>query len=289
LDEKKKKMFGDEDPEMKGKEVDDAGGEDVADELVSKDKAPPKDNPDMDDAGDEGGEGKKLPMMKKKSKKKMKSEWAKFYEGRKKMMGMDAPPHHDDEDDMGDEDAEDMDMGGDDMGDDDIGDDAGDEDLGKPHGKPIFGKKPAGGVNDDDMDDADMDGDEDMDGDDADMDMGDGDGDEDDMGDEDMPKLPAKPMFKKMFMKAEGKKSKKCDMMKKDAKENKNVNEDDAWLNSVNTMLNANPAPKWWDGITIGEEALLPQIDPNTGFAIPEEPKAGEVGFAPQTRFGAGS
>lgn len=64
------------------------------------------------------------------------------------------------------------------------------------------------------------------------------------------------------------KKKSKCKMKK----------EEEEWWNSIHNMLDVSTVTqKSWDGIT--EDLLIPEA--------PEEPKAGEVGYAPQTRIGS--
>lgn len=65
------------------------------------------------------------------------------------------------------------------------------------------------------------------------------------------------------------------------------INSDDAWLKSVRSMLGSYDPRN--DGLTdyTNEDALLPVIDINTGLVVKSnEPGPGEVGFAPQSRFG---
>ena len=91
-----------------------------------------------------------------------------------------------------------------------------------------------------------------------------------------------------------------CDCGKKGCKVCNPEVKKETFADSLANMLHdASPNHKNWDGIPRGEgwegkpyteDSLLPMIDPNTGMAIaPSEPKAGSVGFSPETRFGLGS
>lgn len=86
---------------------------------------------------------------------------------------------------------------------------------------------------------------------------------------------------------------KKCKKAMKKAMKKGMKKEDQEWWNSINNMLLANPdTDKCWDGFSrIKEDALLPPVDSNQGLAdmnpqIYGTPQPGEVGFAPQTKFG---
>lgn len=59
---------------------------------------------------------------------------------------------------------------------------------------------------------------------------------------------------------------------------------EDAWFQSIKSMITFQDPRN--DGLTdyTNEDALMPFIDPNTGFA--RKPVAGEVGFAPQGKIG---
>jgi len=75
---------------------------------------------------------------------------------------------------------------------------------------------------------------------------------------------------------------------KKKAKK-KMTAENQEFLKSVNSMLNAPAEPKSWDGISkLKEDALLPPNDPNNGLAD-QGPGPGEVGYSPDTRVGWGA
>jgi len=146
------------------------------------------------------------------------------------------------------------------------------------------------------------------------LDLGDEEGmsDEEGMGDEedmDMPPPPKKgkgkkPPFakgeimKKGMKKDDGKckgcnkmMSKcSCKTMKKGAKKQMTKEETD-WWNSVMGMIGPDPNQKNWDGISVREDALFPEIDPNAlALAqVPQgetQPKPGEPGFSPATRIG---
>lgn len=117
---------------------------------------------------------------------------------------------------------------------------------------------------------------EDVDVDDEDIDEDIDDDDEDD--DEDVEDIEGGElgMMKKKMKKA----------MKKNAKKGMKKEESE-WWNSVYSMLSANPSPKFSDGFTtVSEEYLLPpQDDPNQGLDA-NQPKPGELGFAPVGRIG---
>ena len=74
--------------------------------------------------------------------------------------------------------------------------------------------------------------------------------------------------------------------MKKNAKKGMKKEEAD-WWNSVYHMMSANPDQKFSDGFTtVSEESLLPpQHDPNEELDA-NQPKPGELGFAPVGRVG---
>lgn len=134
-------------------------------------------------------------------------------------------------------------------------------------------------VEDDELDDSDDDDDDE----DEELDDSDDDGDDipDDEEDKD-PDITKRPMLMKKKMKKGMKKAMKKSMKK----------EDRDWWNSVHNMVLSEPESKSWDGFSrIKEDALLPPVDSNKGLgdAEPEmnaNPGPGEVGYAPQTRFG---
>lgn len=98
----------------------------------------------------------------------------------------------------------------------------------------------------------------------------------DEEGDEEMNPLLAKMKKMKKNMKkkmcADDKKGKK---EKKDDKKHMTA-EDNAWFSSVKNML-AIPPETRNDGLGVTEDALLPYIDINTGFAIPRPTADGEM------------
>ena len=128
-------------------------------------------------------------------------------------------------------------------------------------------------------------------------------GDEDEDKDEDMDDEEedgANPLLMKMKkMKGKMKKKMSCEkkkddkpMKKKMAEEVQEIESND-WLNSVSNMIKQTDG-KNWDGISTNEDALLPRINPLTGEVMTDadvdaEPGPGEIGYAPQTRFGIGS
>lgn len=68
----------------------------------------------------------------------------------------------------------------------------------------------------------------------------------------------------------------------------KKMSEDAFFSQSLRNMFSQG-GTKFSDGISVSEDALLPLIDPITGYHIQADPLPGEVGYAPQTRFGVGS
>lgn len=68
------------------------------------------------------------------------------------------------------------------------------------------------------------------------------------------------------------------------------------FIQSIAKMMSGGDGQRNWDGISPkNEDALLPIIDPNTGYAIGNygdpapgegQPQPGEVGFAPQGKIG---
>ncbi|MFI5343967.1 MAG: hypothetical protein ACHQUC_07085 [Chlamydiales bacterium] len=194
---------------------------------------------------------------------------------KKKMLGdrLDVRRDDDDEDETGDGEMVEPTSIKDRLKDDD-GDDHGDE-----HGD-----------DDEDMDDMDHDHDED------DMDHDhDHDHDDDDMGKN---RLLSKVQMMKKKMKSKMKKKmcsgSKPKMKKKMAAEQAQeepVLEDD-FLKSLTNMMNGGEAVRYWDGMPKNEDALFPAVDPNASLEKSEpsqagsEPKAGEVGYAPQGRVG---
>jgi hypothetical protein len=72
-------------------------------------------------------------------------------------------------------------------------------------------------------------------------------------------------------------------MMKKAKK--KMTKEETDWWSSVMSMVGTDPNSKNWDGISVKEDALLPEIDPNA-LALANVPQPGEPGYAPQQRIG---
>lgn len=160
---------------------------------------------------------------------------------------------------MGDEDLEDSDDDADDMGGDD---DVDSDDAPK---KDIFKKKPKP-----DMDSSDDDGDDDGDGDD---DMG---GDDDDVKDT--------PMFMKKKMKGK----KKCGKNMKKGYGKAMKNEEAEFWASLQGQMGSDLNQRNWDGISVQEDALISPADVDPALdAAHAEPGPGEVGFAPQQRFGS--
>lgn len=79
----------------------------------------------------------------------------------------------------------------------------------------------------------------------------------------------AKEVMMQKKMKANAKECSKCKKMKCDCKKVKKEDVDQDFLSSIQSMMGV-PNTKFWDGFT----------------PIENEPSAGEVGFAPQTRIG---
>lgn len=159
---------------------------------------------------------------------------------------------------MGDEDVEDSDDDADDMG----GDDDGDSDDAPK--KDIFKKKPKP-----DMDSSDDDGDDD--------------GDDDDMGgdDDDVKDTP-------MFMKKKMKDKKKCGKNMKKGCGKAMKNEEAEFWASLQGQMGSDLNQRNWDGISVQEDALISPADVDPALdAAHAEPGPGEVGFAPQQRFGS--
>jgi len=104
---------------------------------------------------------------------------------------------------------------------------------------------------------------------------------------EDKEMSPAVMMMKKKMknkMASKCKEKKKCSKMKK-----KMTSEDATWWQSVHDMVGVPENNRHFDGVTYGEDSLLPVIDPNTGLTANSPPMPGDVGFSPETRFGLGS
>lgn len=107
-------------------------------------------------------------------------------------------------------------------------------------------------------DDDDSDDDEELDGEDN------GEGDPDEKAKEDGKTLEIPMMMKKKMKKKMSKKMKK------------------EHLESINAQISSDPQQKNWDGISKREDYLIPGQEEKI-------PGPGEVGYAPQTRFGIGS
>lgn len=111
--------------------------------------------------------------------------------------------------------------------------------------------------------------------------------------DEDMNNSPALMRMKKKMGKMKKKMS--ADTKKKPKSEATEQSEqDDAWWQSVHDMM-GKPKDRNFDGLNYvdgiqHEDSLLPHIDPNTGMIVnTDEPRPGEVGYAPNSRFGIGN
>lgn len=84
-------------------------------------------------------------------------------------------------------------------------------------------------------------------------------------------------------LKEKPKKKSKKDKDKDKVKFETLTQEDKDWWASVKNMLNSDPQPRNWDGISVQEDQLIPPA--NDGMVY-RQPSAGEPGFAPQQRVG---
>ena len=118
--------------------------------------------------------------------------------------------------------------------------------------------KKEGCGDEEDVEDDDSEDEEDLDGEDA------GEGDPDNKAKEDGKTLEMPLMMKKKMKKKMSKKMKK------------------EHLENINAQISTDPQHKNWDGISKREDCLIPGQEEKI-------PGPGEVGYAPQTRFGVGS